>query len=129
MSSDTRPADVSNKSLWAGWILSALLGILLLLSAVMKFLKPAELVEEFAKLGWHESSALYLGIVELGCAIIFVVPRTSVLGAILLTGYFGGAIATHVRIGDPFIGPVVFGVLVWGSLWLRDSRLRALVPL
>jgi Mn2+/Fe2+ NRAMP family transporter len=71
-----------------------------------------------------------IGILEIACTVIYVIPRTSVLGAILLTGYLGGATATHVRIGDPsFFGPVIFGVLVWLGLWLRDARLRALLPL
>jgi hypothetical protein len=76
------------------------------------------------------SLALGLGITEVACTIIYLIPRTAVLGAILLTGYFGGATATHVRVGDPsFVGPVVLGVLVWLGLFLRDDRLRALIPL
>jgi hypothetical protein len=72
---------------------------------------------------------LGLGILELICAVIYVIPRTSMLGAILLTGYLGGAIATHVRVGEQFIMPAVLGVLIWGGLYLRDYRLRALLPL
>ena len=92
-------------------------------------MKPPDVVETFTKLGWNESIALTLAIVELGCTLIYVIPRTAVLGAILLTGYLGGAVATHVRIGDPFIAPIIIGVLVWGGLWLRDARLRALAPM
>ena len=113
----------------AGYVVSALPVLLLLFSGVMKLVKPAEVVEGFGKLGWDESLALGLGILELACTVIYVIPRTSVLGAILLTGYLGGATATHVRIGDQFFGPVILGVLVWGGLYLRDPRLRALLPL
>jgi DoxX-like protein len=77
----------------------------------------------------NESLALGLGIVELACTVIYIIPRTSVLGAILLTGYLGGAVATHLRIGEPYFMPIIFGVLVWGGLFLRDERLRALIPL
>ena len=73
--------------------------------------------------------ALALGILELACTIVYVIPRTAVLGAILLTGYLGGAIATHVRIGEPFLPVILMGVLIWGGLFLRDPRLRALMPL
>ncbi|NJN37230.1 MAG: DoxX family protein [Nitrospiraceae bacterium] len=72
--------------------------------------------------------AFGLGVLELVCVILYIIPRTAVLGAILLTGYLGGAILTHLRVGDPFIGPVVFGVFIWGGLFLRDPRVRALIP-
>ncbi len=129
MSSNLKSAPTSNKMLWAGYVVSALPVLLLLFSGVMKFAKPAALVEGFAHLGWPESLALVLGILEVGCTIVYVIPQTSVLGAILLTGYLGGATATHVRIGEGFIGPVLFGVLVWLGIYLRDSRIRALIPL
>ena len=95
----------------------------------MKLMKPAPVVQGFAHFGYPESLALSIGILELACTVVYVIPRTSVLGAILLTGYLGGATATHVRIGDPFFVPVGLGVLVWGGLFLRDDRLRALIPL
>ena len=117
------------KMLWAGRIMSALPVLMLLLSGVMKLVKPASVVEGFVRLGYPESLALGIGIVELACAALYVVPRTSVLGAILLTAYLGGATATHVRIGEPFFMPILLGVLVWGGLFLRDERLRALLPL
>ena len=129
MSSDTQAAPVSKKMLWAGRILSTLPALMLLMSGVMKLMKPPELVKEFDRLGWSGDLALGIGIVELICVALYVVPRTSVLGAILLTGYLGGATATHVRIGDPFIGPVLIGVVIWLGLYLRDSRLRAIIPL
>jgi len=123
---------VSKKALWGGRLLSALPLLMLLPSAAMKFLKPPEVIEGFVRLGYPESLALGLGILELACTAVYLIPRTSVLGAILLTGYLGGATATHVRVGDPlsmFIIPVILGVMVWGGLYLRDPRLRALIPL
>ncbi|MGB2611444.1 MAG: DoxX family protein [Isosphaeraceae bacterium] len=122
-------AFVSKKLLWAGWIASALPVLMLIVSGVMKLVKPAPLVEGFARFGYSDSLALGIGIVELACTVIYLIPRTSVLGAILLTGYLGGATATHVRIGDPFFVPIVLGVLVWAGLLLREERLRALLPL
>ncbi len=123
-------APVSKKKLWAGRILSALPVLMLLFSGVMKLMKPAPVVQGFAHFGYPESLALCIGILELACTVVYVIPRTSVLGAILLTGYLGGATATHVRIGEAlFIIPVILGVLVWGGLFLRDDRLRALIPL
>ena len=128
MQSATQAAPVSKKRLWAGRVLSALPVLALLVSAVMKFVKPAAVVEGFTHLGWPERYALGLGIVELGCSVVYLIPRTAVLGAILMTGFLGGAIATHVRIGEPFYFQVTLGVLVWGGLFLRDDRLRALIP-
>jgi len=129
MQSDTHTAPVSKKMIWAGRIMSALPVLMLLLSGVMKLAKPAVVVEGFVRLGYPESLTVGIGIVELACAALYVVPRTSVLGAILLTAYLGGATATHVRIGEPFFMPILLGVLVWGGLFLRDERLRALLPL
>src|SRR5438105_3996044 len=98
LQSETRPAPVSAAAYWAGWILSAIPVLLLLVSGVMKLLKPQAVVEGVQALGWREEYALGLGILELSCVAVYLIPRTSVLGAILLTGYLGGAIATHVRI-------------------------------
>ncbi len=123
----THPA--SKKMLWAGYIMGILPVLMLLMSAVMKFVKPPPVVEGFAHLGLPESLALGLGILELICTVIYLVPQTSVLGAILLTGYLGGATVTHLRVGDPFLMPVLLGLLIWGGLFLRDSRLRTLIPL
>src|SRR5437763_70224 len=130
MHSDTQPASVSKKVLWAGRVISALPVLVLLMSGAMKLVKPAGVVEGFNKLGWDEKLALSLGILEIACTAVYAIPRTAILGAILLTGYLGGATATHVRIGDPsFFMPVILGVLVWLGLYLRDNRLRALLPL
>jgi hypothetical protein len=130
MQSDPQTAPISKKMLWAGRIISALPVLMLLVSAVTKFVKPAFAEEGFAELGWDMSLALGLGITEVACTVIYLIPRTAVLGAILLTGYLGGAIATHARISDPqFVTPMVLGVLVWLGLFLREARLRALIPL
>jgi hypothetical protein len=115
--------------LWTGYVVSALPVLGLVASAVIKLIKPADMVKEFGRLGWGDNLAFGLGITELTCAILYAIPQTSVLGAILCTGYLGGAVATHVRIGDNFIPPIVFGVLIWLGLYLRDPRLRALLPL
>ncbi len=97
----------------------------------MKLVQPAPVVEATVQLGYPESVIFGLGIVLLACTVVYLVPGTSILGAILLTGYLGGAVATHVRVGDglfPIFFPVILGVLVWGGLFLRDDRLRALLP-
>ena len=114
---------------WIGWGITALLGLGLTFSAVMKFMRPPEMVKEFVeRLGYPAETLLAIGITEITCLILFLFPRTAVLGAVLLTGYLGGAIATHVRIHDNFVGPVIGGVLVWVALYLRDPRVRALLP-
>lgn len=129
MESDSQAVPTSKRILWAGRIISALPVLLLLFSAVIKLVKPPEVVEGFTRLTYAESLALGIGILELVCTVVYVIPRTSILGAILLTGYLGGATATHVRIGEPFFAPIILGVLVWGGLFLRDGQLRELIPL
>lgn len=130
MEPNTETTAISKRMLWAGRLMSALPVLMLLMSATMKFVKPANAVEGFEHLGYDMGLATGLGIVELSCIALYLFPRTSYLGAILLTGYLGGATATHVRVGDPtFFMPIVLGVLVWGGLFLRDPRLRALIPL
>ncbi len=111
--------------------MSWLPALFLLMDGVMKLFKPAFVVNETVRLGYPEGSIVPLGIVLTLCTILYLVPRTAVLGAILLTGYLGGAVATHVRFYEgwfPILFPVVFGVLLWGGLCLRDDRLRALLP-
>ena len=129
MSSSPQVAQVSKKMLWAGYIISGLPALMLLFSGVMKLMKPAEVLTEFGRLGYAESAALGIGVLEIICTIVYLIPQTAVLGAILLTGYLGGATATHVRISDPFFIPIIVGVLVWAGLYLRDERLRTLIPL
>jgi hypothetical protein len=97
----------------------------------MKLIKPVIVVETTVKLGYPENEIILLGIVLLACTVLYLIPRTAVLGAILLTGYLGGAVATHVRVGEevfPIIFPVILGAMVWGGLYLRNDRLRSLVP-
>ncbi len=120
-------ASISKKALWTGRIMSTLPVLMLVMSGVMKIAQTSDVVKGFAD--WPPGIAVLLGILELACTAVYLVPRTAVLGAILLTGYLGGATAVSVRMGAPFILPVAFGVLVWGGLYLRDPRLRALIPL
>ncbi len=129
MPSPDMPPPVSKATLWTGRVLSGLPALLLLFSATMKLIGGPQLEEGFAHLGWPVSLALGLGILEVACTVVYLIPRTAVLGAILLTGYLGGAIATHVRVGDGFAPHIIFGVLIWGGVYLRDPRLRALIPL
>lgn len=133
MQSDSQAAPASKKMLWTGRVISGLVVLFLLFDSVGKFLKPAPVVEGTIKLGYPESAILGLGVVLTACTILYAFPLTSILGAILLTGYLGGAVATHVRVGDPLFSqllfPVYVGVLLWLGLYLRDGRLRALIPL
>jgi hypothetical protein len=119
----------SKHMLWVSYITSTLPVLMLLFSGIMKLVKPPSVTEGFAHLGYDESVALGLGVVELLATLLYIFPRTSVLGAILLTGYLGGATATHLRIGEPFHMAILLGVFVWGGLYLRDERLRLLIPL
>lgn len=123
------PAHLSLKRLWTGRVLSALPVLLLVFSALMKFVQPPGTAEGFAHLGLPLSFAHGLGALEFACAIIYLIPRTAVLGAILLTGYMGGAILTHLRVGDPFWMQIIIALLVWAGLYLREPRLKALLPL
>lgn len=124
------PNSPSKKALWTGRILSALPALLLLMSGVMKLAKPRFVAEGFNHLGWPENDALGIGLMEIACVVVYVIPRTCVLGAILMTGCLGGAIATHIRIGEFFILPqIAAGILVWLGLYLRDPRLGELAPL
>ncbi len=132
MQSATQTVPVSKKRLWAGRIMSALPALFLLVDGAMKLVKPEPVVKATVELGYAESVILPLGVVLLACTILYLIPRTAVLGAILLTGYLGGAVATHVRAGQglfEILFPVVFGALLWGGLVLRDDRLRTLIPL
>jgi hypothetical protein len=129
MQSTTQTAPVSKASLWTGRILSALAILLFAFTAMFSLLKPAAAMQGFAHYGYPEKAFLPIAIAELVCMILYAIPRTSVLGAILLTGYLGGATATHVRVGEPPIIAIIVGIVVWLGLYLRDQRLRALVPL
>ena len=123
----------SNKQVWTGRVFSALAVLFLTMDAVMKMIVVPEAVKGTGQLGWPVSSIVPLGILQAILLIIYVMPRTSVLGAILWTGYLGGAVATHVRVGNPLFSHILFptyvAALLWLGLWLRDRRVRALVPL
>jgi DoxX-like family len=123
--------SISKGRLWAGRIMSALPALFMLVDAVMKLVKPAVVVEATVELGYRESVIVGLGIVLLVCTILYLIPSSDVLGAILLTGYLGGAVATHVRAGDQMFSvgfPVILGALLWGGLYLRDPILAGLIP-
>lgn len=121
----------SKSAIWVGWIVGAIPVLMMAVSAVMKLSRNPQVLEVWGpKFGYPEGTLLFVGVVELACAVLYAFPRTAVLGAILVTGYLGGATATHVRIGEAaFAAPVVLGILAWGGLFLRDPRLRALLPL
>jgi hypothetical protein len=122
----------SGKKRWASLALSGLPALFLLVDGGMKLFKPAVVVEATMQLGYPESAIVGIGVVLLFCTTLYLIPRTAILGAILLTGYLGGAVATHVRVGAPpfnHVFPVALGALLWGGIWLRDSRVRDLLPL
>lgn len=132
MQSSVESASVSKGSLGAGRIISGLLVLFLIFDGVGKAIKLPQVVEATVRLGFPESTIVGIGTVLLVSTALYMIPQTSVLGAILLTGYLGGATATNVRIGSPLFNtcfPVIFGVLVWIGLYLRDSRLRTIIPL
>ena len=131
MSSIVETTSISKGAQWAGYIVSALPTLFLLLDGVAKLFKPTFVVEATTKLGYQESTIVPLGIVLVICSVLYLIPVTSILGAILLTGYLGGAVATHVRMGEgafPIVFPVIVGILLWGGLYFRDTRIRALLP-
>ena len=123
--------SVSKSSAWAGRIISVLVVLFLLFDSAIKVLKLAAAVDGTVQVGYPASVVRPLGIVLLACVILYVIPRTSILGAILLTGYLGGAVASNVRVGNPLFSHVLFpvyvGAMVWGGLYLRDTRLRTLI--
>jgi hypothetical protein len=127
MATDQPLASNSKAMVWVGRVISALPVLMLLMSATMKLMKSPEVVKGFAD--WPANTAITLGITELVSTILYIIPQTAVLGAILLTGYLGGAVATHVRLGESILIPTLLGVLVWLGLYLRDARVRDLAPL
>ena len=129
MQSGTQNAPVT-KMVWVGRVLSALMVLFMLVDGGIKVLKLAPAVEGTVRLGYPASLVQPIGIIALICVILYAIPRTAILGAILLTGYLGGATATQVRLQDPwFLFPVVIGMLIWAGIYFRDERLRALIPL
>ena len=129
MESATQSVPVSKAALWAGRIISVLVILFLVFDATIKLMRIGPVLEAFAKAGLSEGLAVPIGALLLICTLIYAIPRTSILGAILLTAYLGGATVTSLRVGQPIYFPVIFGVLVWAGLYLRDLRLRKLIPL
>ncbi len=119
----------SGKIVWVGRGISVLVSLVFLMSAFMKLKGGAEVMQGMAHLGLPESLILPLAILEVSCVVIYLIPATSILGAILLTGYIDGAICTHWRVGDPFFMQIAIGIVVWLGLYLRENRLKALIPL
>ncbi|MGC2182078.1 MAG: DoxX family protein [Terriglobales bacterium] len=130
MPSGVQAAPVSKTMLWIGRVISALMILFMLFDAGVKILKLPVAVEGTVRLGYPVSTIQPIGIVALVCVLLYAIPRTSILGAILLSGYLGGAIATQVRVQNAWlIFPAVLGMLIWAGLYLRDERLRARIPL
>jgi len=133
MSFVSPPAPLALKWIWTGRILSGLMVLFLLFDGIIKFMKIQPVIDTFAQLGWPIKFAVPIGIIDVVCAVLYAIPRTAVLGALLMTGLLGGAIATHVRIESPLFSHTLFGVymglVAWGALYLREPRLRALLPL
>jgi hypothetical protein len=122
-------AVTTSISVWVGRAISALATLVFAISALMKLMGGAEVKQGMGHLGLPESLIIPLAILEVSCVVIYLIPATSVLGAILLTGYMGGAICTHLRVGDPFVIQIMLGVFVWLGLYFRENRLKMLLPL
>lgn len=129
MSQDAQTGTTRGWMFWTGWVLTLLIAGTLLMSGAMKVVQPPGFEEGFDRLGWPIRLAVALATIEIVCAILYLLPHTAVLGAILTTGYLGGAIATHLRIGDDFVPPIIIGVLAWLGVYFREARLRAILPL
>ena len=134
MPTTSETAPVSKPARWIGRVLSGLVIVFLLFDGAIKLVPWPIVTETMDKMGYGSSETLArsLGIITIVCTLLYLVPRTSILGAILLTGYLGGAMASHVRIDSPLLGHTLFGLylglMVWGGLWLRDKNLRSLIP-
>jgi len=130
MQSETQSGPVSKTMLWTGRAMSAIVALLVAFGSVVKLIKVAGVVEGMARTGYSEHLVRPVGVIELICVVVYLIPQTEVLGAILLTGLLGAAASTTFRIGDhSFPLPIVLGMMAWGGLFLRDVRLRALIPL
>jgi len=116
-----------------GWVITVLIAVFMLFDAAMKFARPQPVIAAFVRTGWPMELSVPLGVILLSSLVLYLIPKTDVLGAILLTGYLGGAVATNLRLENPLFSntlfPVYFGVLVWGALWLRDRKIEGLIPL
>lgn len=133
LSESTMTKNTSKASLWTARIMSGLVILFMLFDSIFKFIQPVEVTQATVQLGFAEHHIVVMGTLGLISILLYAIPRTAVLGAILLTGYFGGAIVTHVRLDNPLFShilfPVYLGILAWGGLWLRDERVRRLIPL
>lgn len=121
--------ETSGKTAWIGRVISVLASLVFLLSAFLKLKGGPELMQGIAHLGLPESMVLPLAILEISCVVVYLIPPASVLGAIILTGYIGGAMCTHWRVGDPFYVHIALGIFVWLGIYLREPRLKGLIPL
>jgi hypothetical protein len=119
---------MSGKAVWTGRVISWLASLVFLFSAFMKLKGGPELSQGMAHLGLPESLVVPLAILEITCVLVYLIPVTEVLGAILLTGYLGGAICTHLRVGDPYFVQIGLGVVIWLGVFLREDRIRSLIP-
>jgi hypothetical protein len=122
----------SQKRVWTGRVLTGLSGAFLIFDGSMKLFKPPAVVQATVQMGYPESTIVGIGIVLLACTLLYLIPRASILGAVLLTGYLGGAVASNVRAEQPvfnIVFPVVFACIAWSGLWLRDRRVQDLLPL
>jgi hypothetical protein len=124
---------ISKSKLWISYVMSGLVILFMLMDSIMKFVKPQEVIEGTVALGFAEHHLFIIGTLGLISTLLYILRRTSILGAILLTAYFGGAVATHLRLDNPLfthtLFTVYFGILIWGGLWLRNTKLRELMPL
>ena len=124
---------VSKTRLWTSYVMSGLVILFMLMDSITKFIKPPEVIEGTLALGYTEQHLPIMGTLGLISTLLYILPRTTILGAILLTAYFGGAVATHVRLNNPLFSHILFtvyfGILVWGGLWLRNTKLRELFPM
>jgi hypothetical protein len=122
----------SKTQLWISYVMSGLVILFMLMDSIMKFVKPQAVIDGTVALGFAEQHLPIIGALGLISTLLYAFPRTSILGAILLTAYFGGAVATHVRLNNPLFShtlfTVYFGILIWGGLWLRNIKLRELLP-
>lgn len=126
---ETQPSKAAR---WTSYIMSGIVILFMLMDSIMKFVKPTEVIEGTLALGFKEGHLVTMGSLGLISTLLYIYPRTAILGAVLLTGYFGGAMATHVRLDNPLFTHILFtgylGIMMWGGLWLRNLKLRELFP-
>ena len=121
-------ATESKKLVIASYVFTVLSAAVFVMSAAMKFSSKPEVIQNFASLGFSQNLIAPIGVIEVLCLVLYLIPRTSILGAVLVTGYLGGALCTHLRAGQSVLAPLVIGVFVWAGVYLRTPTLRALIP-